>query len=71
VRHTLEADGAESKTYVHHGFKLGVWVDTQRQNWEKLSEERRERLNSLTGWTPNSKQALWNEGFSYLLKYVE
>lgn len=55
---------------VFNGYKLGVWVNTQRQNWSSLSEERRKRLLALTGWTGNTRIALWEEGFSHLLRYV-
>ncbi|WP_310773404.1 DEAD/DEAH box helicase [Mycobacterium sp. Z3061] len=54
-----------------NGFKLGIWINTQRQNWATLSAERKERLRKLPGWTLNTKQALWDEGFDHLLNYVE
>jgi hypothetical protein len=32
------------------GFKLGVWVSGQRLNREKLTPDRRERLEALEEW---------------------
>jgi Helicase associated domain len=56
--------------YVFKGYKLGVWVNTQRQNWSSLSEQRRKRLMTLPDWTENTRNALWEEGFNHLLRYV-
>lgn len=60
-----------SSKYVHNGFKLGVWVNTQRQNWSTLTEERRKRLAALPDWTDNTRNTLWDEGFGYLCRYVQ
>ncbi|UNB55482.1 DEAD/DEAH box helicase [Mycolicibacterium sp. YH-1] len=60
-----------NRKYIHNGFKLGGWADRQRDNWENLSEDRRSRLDALPGWVPNVKQAQWDEGYEYLLKYIE
>jgi hypothetical protein len=57
--------------YVVDGYKLGVWLNTQRTNWSKLSEERRQRLSQTPGWTLNTLDAQWEEGFDHLLAYVE
>lgn len=57
--------------YVIDGFKLGIWVNTQRQNWDTLGEDKRHRLEALPGWVLNTKVALWEEGFGYLLRYVD
>jgi hypothetical protein len=60
-----------SSKYVHNGFKLGIWVNTQCQNWSTLSEERRIRLMALPEWTETTRKTLWEEGFDYLCRYVE
>lgn len=60
-----------SSKYVHNGFKLGIWVNTQRQNWSTLNEERKKRLEGLPDWTENTRNALWDEGFDYLSRYVQ
>lgn len=47
-----------------------MWLNTQRSNWSKLSDERRQRLSQIPGWTLNAIDAQWEEGFSHLLAYV-
>ena len=53
------------------GFKLGNWVTTQRVNRDKLTPERESRLESLDGWIWGVRADAWEEGFSYLTKYIE
>ena len=60
-----------SSKYVHKNFKLGIWINTQRQNWASLSEERRKHLMALPDWTTDSRQTSWDEGFAHLQRYVE
>jgi superfamily II DNA or RNA helicase/DNA-binding TFAR19-related protein (PDSD5 family) len=52
------------------GFKLGVWADRQRQNLKKnkLSEERKERLEAL-GFVWDGNDHAWEEGFRELCAY--
>ncbi|MEB3064777.1 DEAD/DEAH box helicase [[Mycobacterium] zoologicum] len=57
--------------YIREGFKLRTWVNTQRQNWATLDDDRRRRLEQLPGWTANTKVTLWEEGFEHLTAYVE
>ena len=49
---------------------MGVWADTQRQNLKKnkLSEERKERLEAL-GFVWDQLAAQWEEGFRELSAY--
>ena len=56
--------------YVVGGFKLGVWISTQRVNWSKLDEERKQRLQKLPGWTANTRIAQWEHGFDHLVRYT-
>jgi Helicase associated domain/Helicase conserved C-terminal domain len=51
------------------GFRLGVWVNKQRQKRNKLSPERTARLHAL-GFIWDRHEALWEEGFEYLKAYV-
>jgi len=50
-----------------NGFRLGSWVDRQRQSKdaETLSEARRQQLDEL-GFVWNALDAAWEEGFRYL-----
>lgn len=54
------------------GYNIGDWVTTQRINKAKgaLSNERRERLDKLSGWVWNASDAKWEEMFSRLRHYI-
>ncbi|MGC6551602.1 MAG: helicase associated domain-containing protein [Rubripirellula sp.] len=54
------------------GFKLDVWVGTQRQNYRKnkLSDERKRRLDGL-GFIWDALAEKWEEGFRELSAYHE
>jgi hypothetical protein len=56
--------------YVIDDYRLGAWLNTQRTNWSKLSDERRQRLSQIPGWALNAIDAQWEEGFNHLLAYV-
>src|SRR5262249_14553602 len=52
------------------GYRLGEWVDSQRVSQNKLSSERKIRLDKLGfDWDPHD--TAWEEGFSYLNAYKE
>jgi superfamily II DNA or RNA helicase len=53
------------------GFKLGSWVNTQRNNLTEIDTERRQRLETLSSWTWDVLDEKWEEGFANLLKYVD
>lgn len=56
--------------YVENGYRLGGWVQAQRQKKSALSEDRIERLNQLDFiWDPFD--ADWEAGFSALLTYKQ
>jgi superfamily II DNA or RNA helicase len=55
---------------IYEGQRLGQWVIIQRTKWEMLSEDRRDRLNSLPGWTTDVRETQWEEGFRHLQDYV-
>jgi hypothetical protein len=59
--------------HVEAGFKLGVWVGTQRAAFRsgRLSDEPKRRLEALPGWTWDALSAQWEEGFSKLVQFVE
>jgi hypothetical protein len=53
---------------MENGFRFGQWVGMQRTYKEKLSEERRQRLDDL-GFLWDVRDADWEEGFSCLIAY--
>ena len=53
-----------------NGWKLGVWVNSQRNKKERLSPEQCERLDDL-GFIWNMLDEKWEQGFSALLKFYK
>jgi hypothetical protein len=54
------------------GFKLGLWVSAQRNQYEKgnLSEERQKALETLPGWAWDLREEIrWQEGYAKLKQY--
>jgi hypothetical protein len=51
-------------------YSLGTWVGTQRYGKDKLSEERRKRLDDI-GFTWDPLTEAWDESFSHLKLYLE
>ena len=51
------------------GFKLGVWVRTQRDNWHQLDENRRKRLEAITGWVVDPVEANFSKYLNALINY--
>jgi superfamily II DNA or RNA helicase len=52
------------------GFRLGMWVRSQRAHRDDLSNECRQRLNEL-GFAWDPLKTRWEEGFRQLLTYKE
>ena len=52
------------------GSSLGQWVSRQRSRRECLPAIRRDRLESLPGWTWAAYDTLWEEGFEHLEAFV-
>ncbi len=63
--------GWMERSEIYRGHKLGQWVGIQRSRWDELSEERQNRLLEIPGWVANVNDALWENGFSHLVEYVE
>ena len=60
------------QTYITpDGAKLGAWVSSQKTKWESISVERRKRLEQLPGWTAETRNTLWEEGFRHLEGYAQ
>ena len=55
------------------GLRLGQWINVQRNAYAAgtLTDDRRERLEQLTGWTWNSRLQLWEDGYAALCRYVK
>jgi superfamily II DNA or RNA helicase len=60
------------QSYRERTYPLGPWVNTQRL-WRRdgrLSDDRVARLTALPGWTWDSADNRWEEGFSALSEFV-
>jgi hypothetical protein len=57
--------------HVEDGRKLGRWVIKQRSRKDTLGADRIRRLEELPGWVWNTHAAQWEEGYGYLLRFVE
>ncbi len=52
------------------GFPLGAWVAAQRARRNRMSDERRSRLERL-GFVWRPRQAAWDSGLASLVAYIE
>ncbi len=52
-------DARVQQSYTVDGYRLGVWVATQRHNYAKgiLDPHRQDRLQRLPGWTWNAQSS--------------
>src|SRR5579884_786843 len=64
-------DARVPSSYTIDGYQLGTWVMTQRRRKGELSSDRQRLLQDLAGWTWNTLEAKWEEGFRRLQEYVE
>jgi len=53
------------------GYDLAQWVTSQRSRPERLTDANVARLEALPGWAWDGNEAQWEEGFDYLIKFVE
>jgi superfamily II DNA or RNA helicase len=58
--------------YVDAGYKLGLWVNGQRSkgNTGRLSAEQWAELDAIPGWTWDTRDLQWEEGFTHLTSYL-
>ena len=66
-------DARVPQSYRVDGYKLGVWVCTQRERHADgtLEADRQRRLQDVPGWTWTPHADRWEEGFRQLRRYVE
>jgi len=58
------------KDFDDYGYKLGIWVSTQRHSKKRLTLEQCTHLDDL-GFIWNVLENQWEEGFEYLVAYKE
>jgi predicted helicase len=56
------------KIYKDNGFQLGGWIDRQRNAKDRMSAERRRKLDEI-GFIWDPLEAAWDEGLNYLIIY--
>jgi len=53
------------------GYRLGNWIDAQRQGKDNLTFKQINKLEALEGWLWSVQEFQWEEGFSNLQVFVE
>ena len=56
--------------HTEEGYKLNIWVQTQRAKKETLSKERIGQLNAIE-FIWDVHEFLWEQGFTYIVKFYE
>ena len=52
------------------GYRLGAWVNTQRNDKDSMRPDRRQRLEALSGWSWKPQSDLWEVKFSRSRRWV-
>lgn len=58
-------------SYQVGGAKLGAWVLEQRSNHTKMSQDRKQRLEAVSGWSWNSVEDSWLEHLKLLRAFAK
>jgi hypothetical protein len=56
--------------HLEDGVKLGSWVNEQRTNEDKISDERRALLESVPGWVWDANAAVWERSYAALVRFA-
>ncbi|QII07817.1 DEAD/DEAH box helicase family protein [Rhodococcoides fascians A25f] len=59
-----------SRGHIADGVNLGGWVGEQRGNWAKMTEDRRQRLEAVPGWSWNTLDDSWTQHLELLRSYA-
>ena len=76
-RHLKEFSEREGHTKVpqrfqtEDGYRIGDWVRNQRVRRNKMSAERKEKLEALPGWSWNEKSMQWDDWFNDLKEFAD
>jgi uncharacterized protein YgiM (DUF1202 family) len=74
LKEFTQSNGHSRVTYHHKtedGYPLGRWVSTQRQTKDKMSPDRRQRLEALPGWSWDANSDRWEDNFTHLKEFAE
>ena len=53
------------------GYPLGRWVEVRRRTKDKIEPDRRQRLETLPGWSWDLLSDRWEDGFAHLKEFSE
>jgi hypothetical protein len=70
IYHERQGHCAVPTKHKENGYPLGQWINVQRRDKDKLSAERRQKLDQL-GFVWNALESAWEEGFRHLRTYHE